>query len=240
MSGRDREPVAFVLGTGGNLGAVQIGMLRALLEHDIRPGLIVGSSTGAINGASFADEPSSSGIDRLERVWRLEPFHCVATKLVDAAETWFDRGPLIEAVLASASMPVVHPPVDVGGERFLDGGILNDVPLSRAVERGASTVYILGVGRLLQPWTELKRPFDIATRTYWIARKHRFRRDLDAVPEGETVHLLLDGDPQPTRFHDLTQTSPMIEGAYRASSTYLDEIVGTAAPRHRSGAHRAT
>ncbi len=39
--------VAFVLSGGASLGAVQVGMARALEEHDIRPDLIVGTSTSA-------------------------------------------------------------------------------------------------------------------------------------------------------------------------------------------------
>src|SRR5262245_41821428 len=58
--------VAFVLSGGGNLGAVQIGMLRALLEHGITPDLIVGCSVGALNGAALADEPTLEGVERGE------------------------------------------------------------------------------------------------------------------------------------------------------------------------------
>lgn len=61
--------MAFVLSGGGNLGAVQAGMLRALFEHEISPDVIVGCSVGAINGAAFAAEPNSRGLHRLERIW---------------------------------------------------------------------------------------------------------------------------------------------------------------------------
>jgi NTE family protein len=43
--------VAFVLSGGPSLVAIQLGMLRALLSHGIRPDLIVGTSLGARNGA---------------------------------------------------------------------------------------------------------------------------------------------------------------------------------------------
>jgi NTE family protein len=39
--------VAFVLSGGGSLGAIQVGMLRALYERGIAPDLIVGTSAGA-------------------------------------------------------------------------------------------------------------------------------------------------------------------------------------------------
>lgn len=61
---------AFVLAGGGSYGAVQVGMLRALCAHNIRPDLVAGSSVGAINGAFYAGMPSASGIERLEALWR--------------------------------------------------------------------------------------------------------------------------------------------------------------------------
>lgn len=61
---------AFVLAGGGSLGAVEVGMLRALAAVGLRPDLIVGASAGAINGAHFAAQPTPEGVSRLEQVWR--------------------------------------------------------------------------------------------------------------------------------------------------------------------------
>lgn len=61
---------AFVLAGGGSLGAIQVGMLRALAENNVKPDLIVGASVGAINAAHFAGDPSVSGVERLETLWR--------------------------------------------------------------------------------------------------------------------------------------------------------------------------
>ena len=46
--------LAFVLGGGGARGALQMGALRALLEADIHPDLLVGTSVGAANAAHLA------------------------------------------------------------------------------------------------------------------------------------------------------------------------------------------
>ena len=60
---------AIVLAGGGSLGAVQVGMLKALARQRIVPDFVVGASVGAINGAYFAAEPNEEGVTRLERVW---------------------------------------------------------------------------------------------------------------------------------------------------------------------------
>jgi len=61
---------AFVLAGGGSLGAVEVGMLRALVEAGIVPDLVVGASVGAINGVHFAAVPDADGVDQLAGIWR--------------------------------------------------------------------------------------------------------------------------------------------------------------------------
>ncbi|HVL84834.1 MAG TPA: patatin-like phospholipase family protein [Pseudonocardia sp.] len=61
---------AFVLGGGGLLGAVQIGMLHALLDAGIAPDLVLGTSVGAINGLVLAALPAAEVPGRLDALWR--------------------------------------------------------------------------------------------------------------------------------------------------------------------------
>jgi len=266
---RGPRPVAFVLSGGGNLGALQIGMLRALAEHDIRPDLVLGCSVGAINGAALAEDPTLVGVGRLERLWReldgkdlmpsgllpgavalarrgeaisdneglrraLEaqlrartfeelavPFQCVATDVLGVREVWFTSGPLIDPILASAAIPAVYPAVEIDGVRYLDGAIVDDVPMARAVELGAGTIYVLQVGAFSRPRPEPRRPLDVAVQSYWIARHHRFKRELEAMPRDVTLHLLPTGQTPTMRYNDFTRSAELISLAYEASSHYL-------------------
>lgn len=69
---RDEQPtVAFVLSGGASLGAIQVGMLRALYERGVVPDVIVGTSAGALNGAFIASRPPTvATADALAEVWR--------------------------------------------------------------------------------------------------------------------------------------------------------------------------
>ena len=60
------------------------------------------------------------------------PFQCVAACIEDAAEHWFTSGSLIDAILASSAVPGLLPPVEIAGEHFVDGGVVNSIPISRA------------------------------------------------------------------------------------------------------------
>ena len=68
---RKSSPIAFVLSGGAGLGAIQVGMLRALYERGITPDLIVATSAGALNGAYVASRPQTTDTaDGLGRIWR--------------------------------------------------------------------------------------------------------------------------------------------------------------------------
>src|SRR5215212_4770503 len=62
--------IAFVLSGGGNRGAVQAGALLALLERNIRPDLVVGTSVGGLNGVALAANPTLDGARGIVERWR--------------------------------------------------------------------------------------------------------------------------------------------------------------------------
>ena len=62
------RPVGFVLGGGGSLGAMQVGMLRALTEAGLRPDLVAGTSVGSLNAAVLA-LPGDDALARLHGIW---------------------------------------------------------------------------------------------------------------------------------------------------------------------------
>jgi len=64
------RPLALVLSGGGARGALQVGALRALLEANIQPDLLVGTSIGAVNAAALATRGvSASSILSLVEDW---------------------------------------------------------------------------------------------------------------------------------------------------------------------------
>ncbi|GBD08766.1 hypothetical protein HRbin22_01007 [Candidatus Thermoflexus japonica] len=61
---------AFVLSGGGNLGAMQVGALRRLLEQGVIPDLVIGTSAGALNAAYLAAYPQDRMLSGLEQWWQ--------------------------------------------------------------------------------------------------------------------------------------------------------------------------
>lgn len=69
MNGSLRQKTVWVLSGGGAQGAVQVGMMRALLQAGHAPDAIVATSVGSLNGAFFAVDPSLSRLDELADKW---------------------------------------------------------------------------------------------------------------------------------------------------------------------------
>jgi NTE family protein len=269
---------AFVLGGGGLLGAVEVGMLRALLEADVRPDLIVGTSVGALNGALVATDPEPRVVDRLVRLWESAassgevygdgpvrqvtravrtgthlhsakplrdrlvqelgdltfaelavPFQCCAASIERAAEHWFTSGRVTDAVMASAAVPGLLRPARVDDEHYLDGGIVNSIPVGRAVECGATTVFVLQVGRVDRPLSVPTKPWEVARVSFEIARRHRFHREMSELPAHVTAHVLPTGGGDDRRddsllsYRDFAAVMRRIDRAYDATSAYLAE-----------------
>jgi NTE family protein len=180
-----------------------------------------------------SNEPLRRLLDELLPVARIEqltvPFQCVAASIEQAAAHWFTSGPIVPAVLASAAVPGLLPPVQVGDEHFLDGGLVHSIPVGRAVKLGARTVYVLHVGRIERPLEPPRRPWEVGLVAFEIARRYRFAEDMAALPPEVTVHVLPAGtngkgrgaELSQLRYRDVSHIDEHIERAYAASAAYL-------------------
>ncbi|HUG07342.1 MAG TPA: patatin-like phospholipase family protein [Acidimicrobiia bacterium] len=179
----------------------ETGELRALIEHAIHP---------------------DTRIEDLQI-----RYQCVAASIENTTERWFDSGSLIDAVLASSAVPALFPPVEIDGEHFYDGGLVDSVPLGRAVELGADRVYVLQVGRIESPLRVPERLYEAALISFEIARRHRFTTTMRNLPDGVEVHLLPTGSPvawddrSQLRWKDTGGIEDRMTTAYYASLEYL-------------------
>jgi len=156
-------------------------------------------------------------------------FQVCAASIERAAEHWFDSGRVVDAVVASAAVPGLLPPAKVGDEHYLDGGIVNSIPLGRAVQLGATRVFVLQVGRIDRPLKPPRWPWEVARVSFEIARRHRFARELAELPEGVEAHVLpargtSDRDDSVFAYRDFSGIEERIERTYEASRDYLEQL----------------
>jgi len=158
------------------------------------------------------------------------PFQCVAASVERAAAHWFSSGSLADAVLASCAVPGLLPPVEIGGEHFLDGGLVHSIPVGRALALGATDIYVLHVGRIERPLTVPRSPWDLGLVAFEIARRHRFVEEMAALPAAVRAHVLPSGEENTPlismRYRSSADVTTRIERGYRATSAYLAGLPG--------------
>jgi NTE family protein len=262
-----RPLTAFVLSGGGNQGVAQVGMLRGLAERGIVPDVVIGTSAGALNGASLCYAPNLTGIARLANVWmglttasvfpggkisrawnvvrrgthlfsneglvRLideatparsfadlqVPLRVIAADLDTGDEVVLVRGPLKQALLASAGLPGVFPVIEHDGRRLVDGGVVNSVPLWHAISGPVDRVYVLNVSGSITDRPQ-RSPLDVVMTSFVHARNQRYELERRHVPPG--VELIELPRPRDTRdIFDFSGGEALIEEAYQLTLAAL-------------------
>jgi NTE family protein len=268
------RPIGFVLGGGGSLGAVQVGMLRALFERNIMPDLVVGTSIGAFNGAVLAADPADA-VRALDHFWRsskradafplrgikpflhwrrtrqsffpndglirsinsvlgnfpniedlLLPFGAVAIDVERAIPVLFRRGGLESALLASAAIPGIFPPVLREGRLFYDGGLGNNVPMRDAIAMGAQSLVVLDT---TSPTADLTAPDSLMDLFSYVTEVYARQMVLRDLAELTHIPILYPPSPAPGTMSplDLDHTEELLESSYHATASYLNLKMAT-------------
>ncbi|MCB0072399.1 MAG: patatin-like phospholipase family protein [Caldilineaceae bacterium] len=130
---------------------------------------------------------------------------------------------LVDAVLASASVPVIHPPVQLGELHLVDGAALANVPASIAMDKGADTIYVVnaayGGGQMAAP----KGVLNVLGLAFTTMLGASLLEDIDRAkqdPDVDLYHIHLP-DFAGLSFMDFSQTDAMIEAGYQRAKAYL-------------------
>ena len=166
LAARGIEPDLLVGTSAGALNAAFVagsGMTDASLSElasiwtNLRRGDVFPLHLARLTAATLGLTPSLCPNDGLRRLVerhlvfdRLEdarvPVHVVATDVRSGKEVLISSGDAVEAVLASAAVPAVLPPVQFAGRDLIDGGVADNSAISHALGLGADVVYVLPTG----------------------------------------------------------------------------------------------
>lgn len=264
---------AVVLSGGANLGAVHVGMLRALVEHGVTPDLIVGTSVGAVNGGYVASRWDRDGIDGLDALWtglrRQDIFptrllggflgfigrtdhmipndglrglverqldfarlgdspialHVVATNLLTGLDRRFSTGDAVDAILASAAIPAIFPPITIDGIPYIDGGVVNNTPISHAVELGASDVWVLPAGTACGLEAAPTSSLAMALQALSLLINRRLQRDITALADRCNLRVFPPLCPVTVSPTDFGKARELIDRSYRQSVEWITSDV---------------
>jgi len=157
--------------------------------------------------------------DRLEQAQI--PVHVVATELLTGRQRLISSGPAVPALLASCAIPAIYPPVHIGKDVLVDGGISANTPVSHAVDLGADAVYVLPTGYSCA----LPRPpagaLGMALHALTIMQQQQLINDVERNQDRADVHVLPPLCPLAVFPGDFSHSGELIERARLDSTRHL-------------------
>ncbi|MFD3312469.1 patatin-like phospholipase family protein [Streptomyces sp. NPDC058694] len=155
------------------------------------------------------------------------PFTAVAMDLATGAPALLDHGDLESALLASAAVPGMLPPVDREGRTLVDGGVIAYVPVLAALQAGAASVVVLSTGpecSPLSPTVPRRRAGAIAARAGLLLMRHQIERDLREVAQHIPTVVLPTGIEEWPAPWDFGHSERLISTASRTAGRFLDGL----------------
>jgi NTE family protein len=160
------------------------------------------------------------------------PLHVVTFDVTEGRERLLSAGPAIEVVAAAASIPGVFPPVRIGQREFIDGGVVNNTPISHAVELGAERIFVLPTqDPTSTPERVVRSALDAAIHGLGVLVGSRLRSDIARYSRDAELIVLPapnTGGVQPTSFE---HSNRLINEALAAARATLAPRAAASHPR---------
>jgi NTE family protein len=150
------------------------------------------------------------------------PVHVVATDVLSGQEVLLSHAETVPAVLASASIPAVFPPVQIDGRVLFDGGVANNTPISQAVALGASRVVVLPAGIACALPSPPRTPLATAVHAISLLVQQRLAGDVAAYRDRVELIVLPPLCPLSVASTDFRHASLLIDRAREATAHWLD------------------
>lgn len=160
-------------------------------------------------------------MDRIEDT-RVPLHNMIATDVMNGQEVRLSEGPLLEAVMASAAIPGVLPPVAWDGRMLMDGGVANNAPLSHALELGANTIYVLPTGSPCELEEPPRGVLPMVLYASGLLIGRRLIADTATLPDGVEVVVLPPPCPLTIQPIDFGHARLLIDQARETARDYLD------------------
>ncbi len=159
------------------------------------------------------------------------PLQVVATDSATGQEVSLSSGDAIDAVLASAAIPGVFPPIEWEGRKLFDGGISNYAPITQALDAGADTIYVLTSGTACGVERPPKGalPMILHSMSFLITR--RLVVEMKHLRDKATIFVLPPPCPLDVSPADFGRAAGLIENSYSMTKIYLGGVqVGVSPP----------
>jgi NTE family protein len=149
------------------------------------------------------------------------PCYVLATDALEGGEVVLSSGPAATALLASAAIPAVFPPVLIDGRFLLDGGVSNNTPISVAVEMGATRVIVLPTGISCALQAPPRGAMALALHALNLLIMRQLVSDIERCAGVADVVIVPPLCPLSTTSYDFSQSAALIHRAEAATRLWL-------------------
>jgi NTE family protein len=150
------------------------------------------------------------------------PLHVVAFDVIEGREVLLSEGPAHDAIAAASALPGIFPPVLIGERCLIDGGVVNNTPISHAVELGAERIYVLPTQERWNPLGRAPRgALDTAIYGLGVLVEGRLNADIARYSSESELIVLPAPNPQQVQPTDFDHASHLIAAARADSRTLL-------------------
>ena len=149
------------------------------------------------------------------------PLHVVATDVLSGQDVLLSSGDAVEAIMASAAIPAVFPPVNIGGRDLIDGGVVNNTPLSHAVALGADRVWVLPTGYACALPRAPQGALAMALHAVTLTINQRLAVDVARFEGAVDVRVIPPLCPLGISPVDFSRSASLIERSHRATQEWL-------------------
>jgi NTE family protein len=131
------------------------------------------------------------------------------------------QGDIVDAVMASAAHPAFFPPLVLEEHQLVDGAVIANVPISVAVDRGATEIYAINVGYAGQKMPHAEGVIDITNQALTTMMYQQLLRDVEECAGKVVLHHITIDAFQGLPIWDLSKSGEMIEEGYRVTKDFL-------------------
>jgi NTE family protein len=151
------------------------------------------------------------------------PLHLVATEVTTGRSVLLSSGGMVEAVLASAAIPGVFPPVCIGGHELIDGGVVDNAPIAHAVRLGATSVWVLPTGYACALNRAPRGALGMAMHAISLLIEQQLMRDIERFEPSCELHVVPPLCPLDVPPSDFARSTELIERGHRETGQWLDD-----------------
>jgi len=148
----------------------------------------------------------------------------VATEFLTGSPAILSKGDLVLNVLASSAIPMIFPPVNVGGRQLVDGGVVAHVPLAQAEMLGAQTMVVFDAGYPCKLAKLPKGPKEKALHFITLMLHRQSFGLLSVLNQNLTVIYLPAPCPLDVPAYDFSQGSRLIQAGFESAHSFLSEL----------------